>query len=946
MRNLSLLTFCVILHQIVFTQGLEDTLYAKGKGSYLGDSVVTGLMMKNDSRLVPYHIQVLKPDVFNYVPRINFFNSLTGKVSGLNLLRAQGGIESSSRLVFRGNRSLNQNNEPIIVLDGIPLHDRFEMLNLQDFESIYVLSGATAAALYGNRAQNGAIIIETKRGVDAISVGYNTSFMMNYPDPLLEFQRVYGQGYDLQYNPIAQVAWGPKLEGQEVAHWSPDPSQAGRTYSFRPGFELRDLLRRGHIWSSNLNVTGSAGPIRTYFSYGYTDAAGILPENQLTRHQASLRLNTRLNKKLSFDAKVQVITQDLQNPVPEGLNLSNPFSHAYQVPPNISDEDLRVFEYVDDQAALRQNFWLPNYIFGGNPYWYLYRTTRDQKYETLLTMLQLEYQINQHFSLLFRSGLNSRFIKVEERLSNDTYIIAPEGKYSISKSDLSEGNHEALLTFTKKIFSSLKLKSMIGAAARREREEILQSSTGAGLIIPNLFSLENTHDLQSHTCGYRRNVNSVFTSHQLDWKNQFRLELGMRNDWSSSLPVGSRSQKYPYVASSMILSDLIPNPQWIDLIKLRVAYSKTGNDFAPYQLSRKFVNPEDDAVIALENQIISNNLKPESTYSREVGLDLHLFDRRLQIWSTYYHTTTLDHLFPVPLPVSAGAESILQNGGKVQNQGIELTIYINALQRKNAQWEFFLQIYSNKSKVLSLQSGLPSYDLYQSAYHYLTHKEGEPWGQIYSPFGFQRNLKGQIIVNEEGIPITEVRETFVANMSPKWLGGMQQFFRYKKFRLALSLDIRLGGSLLSVTDNLITTNGFSQKSLAGREDKLIFGKNLFPEEIAVTQTGENNNKEILAQNFWPTVGGCCAPVGEAWVKSASNARIRDLSISYIPDLTDFGFMKNIEISLIGENLFFLFNEAKMIDPEVIYDTTNEGVGWEMYSPPPVRSFGMNLKVEL
>lgn len=944
MGNTCLVLLFFILYQVGMSQVHEDTSSTRDESAFVADSMVSGLMLEVDSRLVPYRIQELKPDVFSRVPRINFFNSLAGKVAGMNLLRAQGGIEASSRLVFRGNRSLNQNNQPLIVLDGIPLHNQFDLLDPQDFQRISLLGGATAAAIYGNRAQNGAILIETKNGTEAISVRYTTSFIFDFPDPLLQFQRQYGQGFDLKYDPQAVFAWGPRMEGQEVVHWSPDPNQSGLTYSFKPGFELKDFLRWGHRYTSHLSIAGKAGPIRSYFSYGFTDGGGILPNNNLTRHQALLRLGSRIFRKLSLDARIQVISQDLQNPLSEGMSRTNPYFHAYRVPPNISNEDLEKFEYRDEQGALRQHFWAPGYNMGGNPYWILYRNTRTQKSDVLLTMLNARYQLGTYLALIFRSGYEKQLIKKQEKLFNDTYIIARQGRYSTAESDLFDENHELFLTYSRQLNRNFNLQSIVGAGSRGEKENFIQLNTGEGLIIPNLFTLENTNDLQTTTEGYGRKVHSVFTRHELTWKKQFRLELGMRNDWSSTLLAGSRSQAYPFLASSFILSEIINLPRWMNMIKLRTAFSRTGNDFAPYQLHRKLL-VEDD-VLVLDAKMPDKDLKPESTHASEIGLDLQFFNRRLQIWTTYYRTITSDHLIPLPLPVAAGAETILTNAGKVENKGIELSLYLNAFEGKNVQWEMFLQFSRNRNKVIKLHPSLLSYRVDQTAYHYYAQREGFPWGQIYSSYGFKRNAQGQIIVDHSGRPLTEVSETFVANMNPSWLAGLQQVFKYKRASIAFTIDIRKGGSLLSVTDNLITSGGFSAQTLPGREEKVIFGKNLFENETAMTETGEINNREVSGHEIWSVTGGCCAPLGDVWAKSASNARLRDLSISYVPDLTNFGFIKKMEISLVGENLFFLFNEAKIIDPEVIYNTSNQGVGWEMYSPPPVRSFGMNLKIEM
>ena len=878
------------------------------ESEFLVDTATGAMGIRHDLRLNPYQIQVIKPAVFNIAPPVNFLNTFIGKAAGMNTLRAQGGLESGTRIIFRGHRSLNQNNQPLLLLDGIPVSEGLEMISPEDVASVSLLSGASASALYGSRAQNGVILIEMKKAHRKREISYSTSYQADYANVLIDFQQKYGQGYDKTYHPRGVNAWGAPLEGQEVAHWSPDPTLANETYLYESQYRFSDFIRPGHQWSSHLSISENLGPISSYFSYGYLDAGGIIPNNDLTRHHTMLRLNGRAGEKFSFDTKVNFIWEDHENYLPPGQSYSNPYRHAYRVPPNLSNQAIANFEYLDAEGQFRQNFWNPGSNGWANPYWAVYRNTNELRKESFYGLVKATYQLKPNLTVQWRSGVDLHHRNEEERLANDTYIIADHGKFSIDKWRTIETNHDFLITYSPNPRPELDLQIILGAANRSEQNGYLNGKTDLGLITPNHFSLSNTQDASTSFTSDRRKVNALFNQNRIIWRDLVQLEFGCRVDWISSLDASRYAQHYPFVASSIMVSDLLDLPGWLNVVKLRAAYSKTGNDFAPYQLLREFIPPNETNPFAqVSDQIHDTGLRPERTHSQEIGLDLALLQERVQFWLTYYRTTTLDHLLRVPLPIGAGANQLLTNGGKVSNQGFEISLFLRLLQNKEMLWDMMLHFTRNKNSVQSLHENLQSVENSANFLRRNIHEVGEPWGQIYAR-GLERNGVGNVLVGSDGLPlITNGLETFVSNLSPKWLAGFQQNFKYRNLQLTFSIDLRKGGTIISATDMMITGGGFNEKSLEGRDGGLIFGTNFFAHEKAIDGSGNFNTKAITGIEFWNTVTGCCAPVAEVWVKDATNARLRDISLGYSFDLKKSDVAKEVNISLVGRNLFYLFH---------------------------------------
>ncbi len=426
-----------------------------------------------------------------------------------------------------------------------------------------------------------------------------------------------------------------------------------------------------------------------------------------------------------------------------------------------------------------------------------------------------------------------------------------------------------------------------------------------------------------------------------------------RNDWSSTLPANSRSYFYPSLGISTILTDMIPGlPDVISYAKLRASYAKVGSSANPYQLSRSasFTGTGGNyGFITLGSTLPNPDLKPETTEGYEIGLDTRLFNNRLGLDITAYKTNTFDQLFTITLPSGSGAASFFTNGGDVQNTGIELVLSATPVQNDNGlTWDISSNFAKNKNWVNKISDDRPRIivggDSYMSDF---VVAQGQEFGNIYTR-GWARDAQGRVIVGANGLPtLTPGRSVLAANFNPDWMGAITNNFSYKNFDFGFLIEHRQGGSMVSITDGLLYGEGITKETLAGRDGGLVFGENLFPNETGVLANGSPNTTAVSSQAFWRIIGGRNAPIGEAFITSATNTRVREATLGFtFPKsmLSKVGFISGVKLSLVGRNLFFL-NKNGNWDPEILSGAGTASAGFQTYVQPTERTFGLNLKVD-
>ncbi len=926
----------------------------------LSEIVVTALGITRQSKALTYATQNVNTDALTEARTLNVMTGLSGKVAGISVTEAGTGVGADARVILRGNRSMGGNSEPLYVVDGITLGGDIQNFSPDEIESISVMKGANAAALYGSRAANGAIIITTKSGAkakDGVTANLNLSYLGSSAVFLDKMQNEYGQGGNGVYAKEGIVSWGPKMEGQMVDHWSNDPNyyMYGKQYAFSPQPDnFKDYFQRGDNLSANLLVTLNTGKNTAAFSYTYTDAKGIIATNNLKSHNFNLRFGSQLNKKLTLDSKLTVISRNYENTFATGENFDNPLRYLYVVPRNIRTEDLQHYQFINPSGQLRQHYWRWNDNGTGNAYWTRNNVEMPRKRQRMISMMSLKYEILEGLSIMGRTAVDAGFSQEETRWYNDTYTRAINGAYDKNNSTSYEWNSDALLNY-RKDFSSITVDLNFGANHKvNEYQQI--GGSGAVFNIENLFALANTGNPRPFESYDKKVVNSVYGFAEISFKNAIFLNLTGRNDWSSTLPADNRSYFYPSIGLTAVLSDLITMPSFIPFLKLRGSYAIVGNDTDPYQLARTAdVGSPSSGVVSLSNVMPNPNLKPETTKSTEIGFDTRLIQNKVRVGFTWYETSTYDQLFRTPVPSTSGVSYIFQNGADIRNKGIEITLGATIISASDFSWDLDINFSHNNSEVMKIAEGFDELSYGRDFIRDYKMVKGGEYGDIYAKswlrYGDDPNTpavegNGKVIIQDNGIPaITPGMTIKVANFNPDWLGGINNTFRYKNLNLSFLIDIRQGGNFIAFTEAISAGSGIQDYTTIGRDGTLMFGRDVYKDEgVGVTVTGEPSTATCTSENFWNNVGGRNNPAGGAFIRDASNIRMREVTLGYdLPkSLIGETFLSSVRVSLVGRNLFFLQNKAEYVDPEIMMGVSNTDEGQNAFPLPTSRTYGISV----
>lgn len=920
--------------------------------SQLDEVVVTALGVKRQRKSLTYATQTVEASGIDEArPEQNLVNGLTGKVAGLSIQRSGNGVSGSSKVVLRGNRSINGSSQALYVVDGVPLGGDINNLSPDDIASISVLKGANAAALYGARANNGAIIITTKSGQQgSFAVDLNTTITTENANLLFDYQDVYGQGSSGIYNPNSVNSWGPRMDGSQVDNWSLIPDAPAQIPYAPQSNNVKDFFQTGISQAYNINVSAGNEVTRTFFSYTNDQREGIVPGNELTRHNVSLKLDNKLlNDKLEISARANYIHTITNNELYTGENFANPLRHAYRLPRNIRTQDAEKYQFVDPATGqVRQNYWKPFDNGGANPYWTINKNLNEITDNRLIGFASATYNFTSDLSLLVRTSVDQADGFREDKWHNDSYIIAQNGRYFTRSSSSLEWNNDFLLSYNKQLSDDFSL-SISGGGNQRVFEFRSVGTENAALNVPNIFAISNATTLLANQSYGKKKVNSLYTFGQLGWKDAMFLDLTYRSDWSSTLPEANNRFDYYSAGLSTVLTDLVSFPEAISFLKLRGSYAEVGNDTDPYQLARLF-NIQPGGFAQLQPNAPNENLKPERTKSLELGFDIRFIEDRLGLDFTYYRTNSVDQLFSRSSPTPSGAYGAFINGGDIQNRGVEIILTAVPVRTNDFSWDITANFTKNTSEVLNLADGIERITLANDAsgaqyFRTFVLEEGEPWGNMYSR-GFVRDDQGRVVVGADGTPLVTPGQTqFIGNYNPDWLAGLNNSFQYRNFSFSFLIDMRYGGQVGSFTNSNLAADGALASTLEGRDGTLVFGQDVFGNLEVVKEDGSPNDIQVSAEAFWNKIGGRNTPVGEAFVEDATNIRLREMTLGYsVPaSALDKSPFRTIKVSLVGRNLFFFRNDASF-DPEVITSVANSSDGFESFAPPTTRSLGLNLKL--
>jgi len=914
----------------------------------MDEIVVTALGIKRDKKSLTYSTQTLSGDKLNEAKETNLINSLQGKVAGLTITPNATGPGSSSNVLLRGSRSIFGNNQPLYVIDGVPLDntsreqgdggthggrdggDAIGMLNSDDVETITVLKGASAAALYGSAGQNGAIVITTKSAKSGkISVDYTGNISMDQANDLPKEQTEYGQGAAGVFNANSQTTWGPKATGQEVTLWNGDKvpleGQPNR---------LKDFFRTGKALSNTVSFSGGSEKIQTYFSYGNTNAQGILRNHDLERNNINLKISNAISSKLSFLTKITYIIEDVHNKPYTGER-DDATGSIYYAPSSIPLSEMQNYEYFDSLGNRKQSYWSPGSIYVSNPYWKMNRQLFYEQKRRLLGLFSMKYKFNDWLDIQLRGSLDRNDEKTSEEGYADSYDLSGTGNvYNLYNGNRQATNVDALISFKHDLAKNINLIGYVGGSVQQAKYESVYTVAN-GLNKLDFFYMTNAKNPKTtDNYGSTPQVQSLYASTTIEYKEYLYLDITGRNDWSSALPKANQSYFYPSIGLSAVVSDMIKLPSWVSYGKARVSFANSGYGGQQY-LTKNYFTLGAGGTINPPSIRSLGNYKPELTASFEAGLNWQFFNNRLGFDVTYYNSKTRNQLIALSVPNATLFSAQYINAGLIQNRGVEFMLNITPVRSNAFSWDMTINFSKNVNKVVRLSDRLKTAILGDDRQVLETVEEGKSYGRMYMA-EWKKDSLGRRVVNANGVPILTAKTVYAGNYNPNYSLGVTNSFSFNSFSLSFLIDYRNGGTVVGGTQAALDAMGNSKNSLWGRDGGVVLD--------AYTAAGDKNTKNISAETYWQSLGNR-TPVKDFYAFSATNLRIREIDLGYrLPDklITKTGFIRTARLSLVGRNLLFIKKYAPF-DPEIATAVSNRG-GLEYSSLPTTRNIGLSLKL--
>lgn len=916
-------------------------------GKELNEVVVTALGVERSAKSLTYSTQRVDGEELSRVRDVNVINSLAGKATGVTINRSASGAGGSTKVVLRGNKSIAGNNNVLYVIDGIPMNnnisgqpsdvwgnsegrgnvgtdggDGIGNLNPDDIESINILKGASAAALYGSQAANGVIIITTKKGkAGTTRVDFSSNLTFDNAIYLPQMQTKYGQT-----STGAVTSWGAATSATD---------------------HVKDFFQTGTNWTNSLSLSGGNNIAQTYFSYSNTSANGILPTNTFGRHNVNFRETAKFfGDKLSLDANVNYVNQKVVNRPATGLYF-NPLVGTYLFPRGLNFNDFKNnYEVFRPSRNMMGQNWIfadPNGVGDGediqqNPYWILNRNQRVENRNRFITSATARFDINSKMFVQARGSIDRTYdeFSMKAFATTQSTLADYNGRYLVNTSNntLSYGD---LIFNIKQDFGNIGMVAVLGTSINDFRTKTQNfDSKGGDLRFANVFSLQNMLAGSSFAEGAsHRQIQSVFANLQFSFGKGWYVDVTGRNDWSSTLAfTPSKSFFYPSVGVNAVLSEMTKLPEWVDFAKVRASYARVGNDI-PFGVSNPLNSVSSAGGLSFNNRQPFAELQPELTKSLEIGTEWRLLKNRLNIDFTWYKTNTSNQFFILNAPLGSSFSQYYVNAGDVQNSGIELGVSYNALKTKDLSWTTTFNLTANRNKIVSLHPdlkgqyaltdpGVNNYGLYI--------REGGMYGDIFGKLA-KRNGDA-IVVDNAGAPVANKSGLeYVGNPTPRALLGWNNAFTYQKFYLNFLIDCRFGGEVMSMTEAMLDERGVSQRTADARDANGVDVK-------VVKEDGTAFSGKPSAAAYYQRIGGRAGYTGE-YMYDATNVRLREFALGY--NLGKLGGAKNASLSVVGRNLFFFYRKAPF-DPELAMSTGNGLQGVDMFSVPQTRSIGLNLKV--
>jgi TonB-linked SusC/RagA family outer membrane protein len=925
----------------------------------LGDVVVTALGIKREKKSLGYAVQDVKADELTKAGSSDVTSALQGKVAGLSINSSGTGTGGSAKVVIRGNSSLADNNEPLWIVDGVPYdnstttgnyqwggYDRaggaFD-LNPEDVESISVLKGPSAAALYGSRAGNGVILVTTKKGGKNESLGVTYTYKMSVSPVAysLDLQDTYGQGTNGVYSSTAQSSWGEEMTGQQITAWW-DNTQT-TTYSVQEDL-MKNFYRSANTQSHNISISGGNEQSSFRASLGNDYMKGNIPGQTVQKTSFDVVTKHNVNKYLDVDIKANYVnTVGRNRPL---LGYYSTMYYLYTMPRNIQLSDLKEHKFDADDLATNNNYsednWTTPNASYRNPYFLLAQENNKDSKNKFFGYAQATINLSSDLKLKIKQGLDYSDTQYKYVYNYEDAVEANWPMMEMTKETFKEMNSEFLLNYNKQI-KDFSLGVSVGGNRMHTKTESIYGGSGQFSVTGAAYLSLGTSQTTSNDI-YEKEINSLYGFMNLGYKNFLYLDITARNDWSSTLPSSNRSYFYPSFSLSGLITEALDTygisypKNIITYGKVRASFAQVGKDTDPYQLQQSYSTSVGgfSLLYASEPTTLSNvNLKPEIATSYEFGTEWKFFGNRVGFDLTYYNTITKNQVLDIPYIYSAGYTSQTANVGKISNKGLELTLSGTAVKTKNLSIDLIANFAKNTTRVDELDSSVDMYE-FGSLNNGLkiVAIEGDKLGEIYD-YGYKKDTNGNKIIGSDGLPEQSDSQGVLGCIQPDFTGSFALNANYKGIYLSALFAFQKGGDVYSYTEASASWAGVA-KCTEDRADKVISG---------VLESGSVNTQSVTAQNFWQN--GITA---EQFIYDASYLKLKEISLGYnfpkklLKSLTH-SVLDNFKVALFGSNLLYLVKHTPGTTPDGSAMSSNIFSQAIDFSPVPNTStYGLTVNI--
>jgi TonB-linked SusC/RagA family outer membrane protein len=957
----------------------------------MDEIVVTAIGIPRETKALSYSVQNVSSEDIGKTGQTDMINSLQGKVSDVQIINSSGAAGGASYIQIRGANSLTGNNQPLFVVDGVPiagaetggsvnsatngalngvaLSNRAIDLNPDDIESISVLKGGAATALYGLRASSGAIIVTTKKGKAGtgkkINVNFTTYVKFDVVSQLPALQNQYGQGAGGQWSSGGRTTWGPKLDtcAYDKTGWSTykwrDFDVDGRIVSDKIGtggpiktYNPYNIFQTGVTTDNSLSLSGGSDISTFYFSFSDNQTKGIIPNNTLHRNTFKLTGETKLSDhwKISGTALYSITAGDR---IQQGNNVSGLMTGLLRTPCTFDNAAGYVFPTgytLPDGTAPPSAGYERSYRHGtgyDNPYWIVNENKYKDAVNRLIGSAQVDYLANKWLYFTYRIGMDWYSRKINDNLAIGS-STQPEGWANRGEELSKNFNSDLFMTIDKNFAKNFNVHFILGQNMTEQYFSSLNSAAN-GLVIPNYYDLNNTASISSSEVTNDRRGAAFYGDLTLSWKNMLYLTATGRNDWSTTLPQGNNSFFYPSVGAGWIFTQLpgLKDNKVLPYGKVRVSYAITAKDAPVYYTQTPYVSPSiydgwttgltwpfnGTNGFLLSNTVGNNKLKPEKSANFETGIDLKFVQNRVGISYTYFNNKVTDDILPVPIAATSGYTTAYLNAGSIRTTGHEVTLELVPIKSKNWEWEITGNWSKIDNKVLALANGVNRLFLGGFTGSEIDAVVGQPYRTIYG-YDWVRDSHGNVEIGSDGYPILSANETALGNVDPKWTAGIGSNLRWKDLSLYFLVDIKHGGKMWDGTRGVLDYFGVSAGTL-NRGQMVIFDGFL--------ADGTKNTKSVpLDENWYLNNGGGFYGATSQFIEDAGWVRLRTVTLTYnISKFLKKTFIRQLSVYFTGTNLL-LFTHYKGVDPETNIAGSDNAQGLDFFNLPGTKSYTLGL----